>query len=436
MTTARIAELENKIHFLENQLAEVKNSHNEPENRYRTLFERALDAVYILDMKGNFLDINQTAIQLMGYSRQEALGLNFFDLIPEEQSESAFRKLADSANYDIYRDPLEFRVRRKDGTWIWIETKAKIRFEDGLAAELRGIAVDITEKKLAREALAQREEQYRAIFEAATDAFFLFDLDGNMVALNPSATELYGYQEEELAGRCGLDLTPEDFHPVFSAFLQQVRTNGRYFSLSRHPRKNGSLMDVEVHGIRFLYQGKPHILASIRDISERVRMEKDLLLQKKKTEQKSRHLEETNTALRVLVRQREADREELARSMVANVQELVLPYLEELAGAGLKGREHALLTTAISNLDAIASPFVRQLSSAYHRFTPMEIRIANLVRHGRSSKEIADILSLSKGTVDFHRNNIRSKLGIKNAHINLRTHLLSLSENTSLPENI
>lgn len=426
-----IAILKKRIRELEERLvppATPSAAENTADGRYRAIFERALDAIYILDMSGNFLDVNQTAIQLMGYSLEEALTLNFFDLVPDEQSGPAVRKLADPDNYDLYREPLEFRVRCKDGTWIWIETKAKVLFKDGVASELHGIAVDITERKRAQEALAQREEQYRAIFEAATDALFLFDFSGRLVALNPQAVSLYGYSDTELVGHDTFSMTPSDFHPLFHAFLEEVRSKGGYFAESIHPHKNGTPIHVEVHGTRFQYQGQPHILASIRNISERIRMEQDLLRQKTELEEKSRHLEETNTALKVLIRQRDTDREDMVRSMVTNVRELVLPYLEELTSAPLSDREHTLLETAASNLDAIASPFARKLTGAYHRLTPTEIRVANLIRHGRTTKEIAEIIGLSKGTIDFHRHNIREKLGIKKQKINLRTHLLTLGE--------
>ena len=157
-----------------------------------------------------------------------------------------------------------------------------------------------------------------------------------------------------------------------------------------------------------------------KEIHERKAAEASLMVQ-------SRHLEEVNTALKVLLKQREDDKKALEEAMVSNVKELINPYIEKLAKCRLGENQRTLLGILESNLNNIVSPFINKISSKILNFTPMEIKIANLVREGKTNKEIADVLFLSINTVLVHRHHIRTKLGIKNKKTNLRSHLLSLN---------
>jgi DNA-binding CsgD family transcriptional regulator len=168
-------------------------------------------------------------------------------------------------------------------------------------------------------------------------------------------------------------------------------------------------------------------VASLLDITERKKAEKELRAREEELEVKSRNLEELNTALRVLLKHREDDREELEERILTNVKELVLPYLEKLQKTPLKGEQLAYTNIIKSNLNDILSPFLRKMTSKYLNLTPREIQIATLVREGRTTKEISEVLNVSSRAVEFHRDNIRIKLGLKNKKANLRSFLLSLS---------
>ena len=159
-------------------------------------------------------------------------------------------------------------------------------------------------------------------------------------------------------------------------------------------------------------------------ITKRKQAEKALLEREIQLKHETENLEEANTALKVLLKRRDEDKRELEEKVLFNIRELVVPYLEKLKNDGEKQRAH--LGILESNLNDIISPFSRKLSSWYLNFTPSEIQVANLVRHGKSTKEIASFLNLSAETVGSHRKNIRKKIGIKKKKGNLRTHLLSM----------
>lgn len=141
---------------------------------------------------------------------------------------------------------------------------------------------------------------------------------------------------------------------------------------------------------------------------------------------KTQNLEETNTALKVLLKQREIDKEELEQKVVANVDQLVLTYVEKIRLTRLDERQKTYIDILESNLKDIVSPFLHKASALDLRLTPREIQVADLVKAGRTSKEIADILNISTNAVDFHRKHIRKKFGLRNHRTNLRSFLMSL----------
>jgi len=157
-------------------------------------------------------------------------------------------------------------------------------------------------------------------------------------------------------------------------------------------------------------------------------MEMQEALQKKESElmQEREKLAETNTALRVLLRQRDEDKTRLEETVYNNVDRLVLPYIEKLLQAQLTEKQRTLTEIVDNNLRDIISPFLRTLSSLGLLLTPQETEVANLVRGGRSSKEISDIMGISVAGVDFHRKRLRQKLGLANTRTNLRSYLLTL----------
>ncbi|NQT56638.1 MAG: hypothetical protein HQ551_10455 [Desulfobacteraceae bacterium] len=137
-------------------------------------------------------------------------------------------------------------------------------------------------------------------------------------------------------------------------------------------------------------------------------------------------LEELNSALKFLLKQRDEDKQKLEEKVLTNVQQLVLPNLDRVKKSALNDMQKSCLGVLESNLNAIISPFTYKLSSKYINLTPAEIRVADLVKQGKSTKDIAMFLNLSVKTIERHRENIRKKTGLKSRKINLRSYLLTL----------
>lgn len=181
-----------------------------------------------------------------------------------------------------------------------------------------------------------------------------------------------------------------------------------------------------VRVVPFREEQKAKAIVTHENITPIMEMQEALKLKEAELLQEREKLEETNTALRVLLRQRDEDRTRLEETVYNNVDRLVLPYIEKLLQGRLADKHRTLAEIADNNLRDIISPFLRTLSSLGLLLTPQEIEVANLVRNGRSSKEIADIMGLSVAGVDFHRKRLRQKLGLANTKKNLRSFLLTL----------
>jgi PAS domain S-box-containing protein len=172
-----------------------------------------------------------------------------------------------------------------------------------------------------------------------------------------------------------------------------------------------------------------------RDITDHKRVEEELRIKniaaRKNMEQelqaKSYRLQEVNAALKALLRQRDEDRKEFEEALLTNVENLILPYIKRLKSGPLSGAQASLLEILESHLKELTSKFGKTLALEYRVLTPTEMRVAALVRDGKTSKEIADLLCISEKTASFHRNNIRTKLGMRGTGANLRSHLLSLT---------
>jgi len=160
--------------------------------------------------------------------------------------------------------------------------------------------------------------------------------------------------------------------------------------------------------------------------TERNRLEE--MVQERTEELKTRtmNLEDTNAALKTILKKREDDKNELEEKVLLNVKRMVQPYLEKLKATKLDSSQQTFAEIVEMSLEEIITPFGHTLSTKYVNLTPKEVQIANLIKQGRSTKEIAEIFELSKRTIDAHRNHIRRKLGLKKRGGNLRTHLLTL----------
>jgi DNA-binding CsgD family transcriptional regulator len=179
--------------------------------------------------------------------------------------------------------------------------------------------------------------------------------------------------------------------------------------------------------IRMAGPGPVRVVVSHEEITALKLTEEALKKSQEELFDQKQSLEETNIALKVLLKQREQDKLELEKKVLTNVKDLVLPYVEKLKNSRLKPKDKTLVEIVETHLNDVISPLLQSFANAKILLTPQEMQVAGLVKDGKTSKEIADILNISETTVNFHRKNLRVKFGLTNQRTNLRSYLLSIS---------
>ena len=554
------SQLIDELQDLRHQLAQLSASESrhevieealrESERRLRNMVQQAGEAIFVHDLEGQLIDLNQRAYEYLGYERNELLELSFMDVeksLTADKLHKLWREMSPGTPIS-----LEGMLRRKDGSMFPADFRLSLlthngdplvlamarditerkRAESLLASERQRlysvlemlpvavclqarnhsisyangsfrqlfgnpegkfcyeifrqgkvpcepcrafqvfetglprqgeyrdasgrvlevhdspfrdhdgslfvleVAVDISERRIAEEALQESKAHLSATIESIPFEFWVVGLGGCYTMQNRPCREHYG----DIVGK-----RPEEICPNESVFEVWQDNNRRAFA--------GELVKGEVRyrfgdEERFYY----NVVAPIRDqqtirgilginvdITERKQLEAALTKVNEELERlvdertgelnaKTRRLEEFNAALKVLLKQREEDRRELEESILQNVKSLIAPYLEKLRKSRLSEDQMTYLTILESHIAELTSPFSKRLSHKYLGLTPLEIQAANLIKEGKTTKEIAATLCVSENTVSSHRFHIRTKLGLRNRKINLRSYLKSLSQ--------
>ena len=425
-----------------------------------TAIDSAVIGIAFGDLEARVTYANAAALELTGYTLDEILGWSVLSFADDQ--EEAARILAEFWKKGRWSG--EVAGRKKDGSRIVSHMSASVvRDENGEPVGTLCSFVDITRTRRAFEELLIKDHA----IASSINAIVFGDLEGRITYVNEAFLRLWGGEDaSEIIGRSIFTFVQSQ--QVVEQILQHVFEKGNWqgeitatakdgrdvtIQISAHLVTNeqnrpiclmGSLVDVTEKNLvqeelrRTLDELEQRVAqrtTALTEVNEKLRKEiEEKRLAEKNLRQKERdlklnamNLQEANTALKVLLEQREKDKNELEEMVLANVRSLLLPSLERLRGCRLNDRQKIYVDSLETNLQTIVSPFLHRFSNRFLNLTPVEIQVASLVKEGKSSKEIASMINVSERGVEFHRNNIRRKLGLNNAKTNLRSYLLSLS---------
>lgn len=251
--------------------------------RYEFATKATYNTIWDWNLLNNDVFWNEALHSEFGYPR-ENLSSNatwwYEHIHPEDRDRvvHSIHEVIDSDDETHWSD--EYRFQHADGHYLEVIDRGYVvRGEDGKPLRMIGAMEDRTELKTKERALIEKEVQYRSVFESSQDAFMIFDSKGILQETNPASCRMHGYSYEEMIGMTGKDFVhPEDLHE-FARFVEDVGAGRRFSVEARHLKKDGSPMDIEVVGTRFLYRGEPALLAVVRDISDRKAAEIELRYQ-------------------------------------------------------------------------------------------------------------------------------------------------------------
>ena len=432
-------ELAQRNKELEKEVVRFKRTEQalrESKEKYHLLFNTVSDAIILFDGETKkIVDINDACLRTYGYSRNEFLKLKHDDITAEPEKSDETIKEALSGK--MVKIPIRYH-KRNNGDIFPVEICAET-FGLGNRHLICSVVRDISKRSPAERALRDSEARYRAMVQNQTEMICCFLPDGTLTFVNEAYCRYFNKNRKELIGKKFLPLIPEDDREtVFNEIVSLGSDHHKITHEHRVIAPNG-----EIRWQRWtnqpIFDDQNHLTeyqAVGWDITERVRAEKALqkahdelefrvMDRTRELKVQSNRLREANMALKVLLEQSEVYKKELEDKVLSNVKDLVTPYLEKLRMSRLPSTQKELVNIIESNLSNIVSPFIKKLSVQQHNLTPKEIRVANLVKAGKKNKEIAKILGVSHNTVIFHRYNIRTKLGLRNKNINLKSHLAS-----------
>jgi len=403
---------------------------------YRSIVEDRKELVCRFDAEGLITFATDALCQKAAKRRDDLIGSSFFEFFSETGRERCRRVISSLSPVTKPLEKVEQLSWMIDGDveWQYFMCIPVKETPQGGTCEYQAVGRVMTELKKALEACRETEDRYRRIFENTGTGMMISEDNGMISIVNTEFERLTGYKKSELEKKkTWMDL-------IFQEDLDIIRETHRLglIRFEKNPRHTGPerynfrLVDRSqkvkyLQVTASLIPGTRQNIVSMMDITDMKEIHDAVEQSEKDLRTKSRELQELNTALEVLLKKREKDKKEMERSVSSNIENMILPHLLDLKKRMSRSEDVECVNIIEANLRKIALPFAQRLSANSRKLTLREIQVAGLIRNGKTTKEIAELLGVSKGAIDTHRNLIRKKMGLNKKRINLQSYLASIS---------
>ncbi|HEY9652581.1 MAG TPA: PAS domain S-box protein [Coleofasciculaceae cyanobacterium] len=378
------------------QLKETEEALREAVDKFTKAFRCCPDSIAITTLaEGRIIDVNDVFLRTSGYDRDEIIGrttqeINLWVNIADRNH--AIQILQQQGA--IHNQEYEFR--NKFGEIRIGLFSAEVITLEGERCVL-SLTSDITERKQAEKRLKESEQQYRAIFESTSDGLIINDLDGRVVEANPAACQMHGYSYEEFINLDPKTCIHPDYYPAFQQYINTTKQGVPFLAEALSLRKDGTPFPLEVRGTNFTYKGKPHLLAVLRDSTERKQAEEQL----KEAANRERLLGEIATRIR-----QSLNLDEILNTTVEEVRQflkadrVVISYIDESSRGKVIAESVAKSWPSCLKLAVKDDNYLQELITLFQQNDVHNIEDTNLIE---KSPERAKFL---------HQYKVRAALGV------------------------
>ncbi|HTB51307.1 MAG TPA: PAS domain S-box protein [Ferruginibacter sp.] len=325
--------------------AEIQKS----ESRYRLLYEQAADAITIVNKHRRFEQVNSSACEIFGYTRDEFLLLSLEDILDKEALKTNPLNFNLLIGDKIVRN--ERILRRKDGSTFPAEINVKRLPEEGFQSFIR----DITDRKKAEEEIIEAEAKFRDLVEKSSVGVYIIQ-GGKYRYVNPKFAIIFGYEQEEITDSIPVESLA---HPDYMELIRdnmRKRIDGTKETVPYEidgVKKDGDIIRLEIFGTRTQYKGEPAIIGTLSDITENKILQKQVLDQK---------VQEQKRITRAVLKAEEKERNRIGQELHDNVNQILagtklylgLASKDEFAGRGLIKSSLELVDNAIEEMRSLS----------------------------------------------------------------------------------
>lgn len=454
-----------RILYYEGTIEDITEQ-KQAEDKYRNIFFNATEGIFQVTPEGRLLDANPALVRIHGFDSLEEMSENATDVGKQlHVNVKTWHEYLELIGKNGHVHDHLWKMYRKDGSTAWLLINARAVYDEaGQILYHEGTVQDITEKKnMVDQILMQRDLALKLAQTGDVSEGLTLILETAVKASGRESGGIWlkkhGGEDLELISSIGLSpkmekkvriiaagslpwkrmmnerriltIPSNESMPTakeegykYSATIPILHTGRVIASFNLFSRVNEKISEQALISLDFLAGQLGNIIVRI-EVQQKLEQEIKTRTEAEKALHTERQgLEEANIALKVLLRQREKDKEELEQRFVSNVNELVLPHVEKLKKNRLDGLQRTTLGLIETNLKEILSPFRYNVRN--FNLTPRQLEIVSLIRQGRTTKEIAELLNATKDAIDKQRFIIRKKLGVNKDKTNLRSLLLSL----------